>query len=55
MIIHINGLSKEQVQYQGTKYAVIGQTTDDSDSTLANSLIRMKKCDKNYVILSYEK
>lgn len=47
---------KHQSRWQGTKYAVIGQYTDDTEMTLAlaQSLVRMKRYDRDDVILSYQ-
>ena len=46
---------KHQSRWHDTKYAVVGQYTDDTKMTLAlaQSLIRMKGYDRNDVILSY--
>jgi ADP-ribosyl-[dinitrogen reductase] hydrolase len=44
-------------RFQGKKHMVVGQFTDDTEMTLtlARSLVRNKKYNKNDVILSYEK
>lgn len=47
---------KHMSQWQGTKYAVIGQYTDDTEQTLAlaHSLVEKDEYNRDDVILSYE-